>query len=85
MTVNSRSMEIVGVMPQGFKVLDFTPDLILPLKFNRSTIGLSNFSYQGIARLKPGLNIAQANADIQRLLPTWERSWPSSAGNKPLL
>jgi predicted permease len=78
MTVNSRSMEIVGVMPQGFKVLDFTPDLILPLKFNRSTIGLSNFSYQGIARLKPGLNIAQANADIQRLLPIWERSWSST-------
>ena len=78
-TVNSRSMEIVGVMPQGFKILDFTPDLIVPLKFNRSTIGLSNFSYQGIARLKPGLTIAQANADIERLLPIWERSWSSTA------
>ncbi len=79
MTVNSRSMEIVGVMPQGFKILDFTPDLILPLKFNRSTIGLSNFSYQGIARLKPGLNIVQANADIGRLLPIWQRSWSSTS------
>ena len=78
-TVNSRSMEIVGVMPRGFRILDFTPDLIVPLKFNRSTIGLSNFSYHGIARLKPGLTIAQANADIGRLLPIWQNSWPSTA------
>lgn len=77
--VNSRSMEIVGVMPPGFKILDFTPDFILPLKFDRSTIGLSNFSYQGIARLKPGMTVAQANADIARLLPIWQRSWPSTA------
>ena len=78
-TVNSRSMEIVGVMPRDFKILDFTPDLILPLKFNRSTIGLSVFAYQGIARLKSGRTIAQANADLQRLLPIWERSWSSTA------
>ena len=81
-TVNSRSMEIVGVMPQGFKILDFTPDLIVPLKFNRSTIGLSNFSYQGIARLKRGLNIAQANADVGRLLSVWQNSWPSTASSR---
>lgn len=78
-TLSSRSMEVVGVMPQGFKILDFTPDLILPLKFNRATIGLSNFSFQGIGRLKPGMTIAQANADIQRLLPIWQRSWSSTA------
>ena len=78
-TVSSRSMEIVGVMPRGFKILDFTPDLILPLKFNRATIGLSNFSFQGIARLKPGVTIAQANADVGRLLPVWERSWSFTA------
>ena len=79
MTLSSRSMEIVGVMPRGFKILDFTPDLILPLKFNRATIGLSNFSFQGVARLRPGVTMAQANADIQRLLPVWERSWSSTA------
>lgn len=76
--VSARSMEVAGVMPPGFKILDFTPDLILPLKFDRAHIGLSNFSYQGIARLKPGITIAQANADIARLLPIWERSWSST-------
>ncbi len=78
LTVGGRSMEVAGVMPRGFKILDFTPDLILPLKFDRAHIGLSNFSYQGIARMKPGVTIAQANADIARLLPIWERSWSST-------
>jgi len=78
LTVGGRSTEVVGVMPRGFKILDFTPDLILPLKFDRAHIGLSNFSYQGIARLKPGFTIAQANADIARLLPIWERSWSTT-------
>jgi predicted permease len=80
--VNSRSMEIVGVMPPGFKVLDFVPDLIVPLKFDRATIGLTVFSYQGIARLKRGVTIAQADADIVRLLPIWQRSWPSTAHSR---
>ena len=78
LTVGGRSTEVVGVMPRGFKILDFTPDLILPLKFDRAHIGLSNFSYQGIARLKPGFTIAQVNADIARLLPIWERSWSTT-------
>ena len=77
--MNSRSMEVAGVMPQGFKILDFTPDLILPWKFDRSTIGLANFSFAGIARLKVGVTVAQANADIARMLPIWESSWPSTA------
>ncbi|MBV8846007.1 MAG: ABC transporter permease [Bryobacterales bacterium] len=79
LNVNSRSMEIAGVMPPGFKILDFTPDLILPVKFDRSTLSLANFSYQGMARLKPGMTVAEANADIARLLPVWEHSWPSTA------
>ena len=32
---------------------------------------LGNFSYQGIARLKPGVTLAQANADVARMMPIW--------------
>ena len=30
----------------------------------------------GIARLKPGVTIEQANADMARLLPVWIDSFP---------
>ena len=36
---------------------------------------LAGFGLQGIGRLKPGVTIAQANADIARLIPVWMDSF----------
>ena len=44
--------------------------MVLPFRFNRAELFLGNFSYQGVARLKPGATIEQANADVARLIPT---------------
>jgi predicted permease len=41
---------------------------------------LGNFSYQGLARLKPGVTMAQASADVARLLPITNRSFPPPEG-----
>jgi predicted permease len=67
-TIDSRPREVIGVMPQNFRFFNSDPDMILPLRFEPSLI-VSNFSYQGIARLKPGVTLAQANADLGRMLP----------------
>ncbi len=80
-TVDSRPREIVGVMPQGFRVVDTEFDLILPQAFDRGRIILAGFGLNGIARLKPGVTIAQANADLTRLLPVWMDSWTNGPGS----
>lgn len=67
-------------MPKGFRVLDYDPQLILALQLDRGRATLPGFDVQGIARLKPGITIAQADADIARLLPIWQRSWPFAPG-----
>ena len=72
--------EIVGVMPLGFRIADTPADLILPLQLDRRQAILPGFYLTSIARLKPGVSINQANADIARLLPTWVRSWGSTPG-----
>jgi predicted permease len=74
--VESRPREIVGVMPRGFKIANADSDLIVPLAFDRSKVSLPGFGFQGIARLKPGRTIAEANRDLKRLLPVWMDSWP---------
>lgn len=79
-TVDSRPREIVGVMPGGFRFLNAEFDLILPLAFNRGKLILAGFGYQGIGRLKPGITIAQADADIARMLPIWMDSWSNGPG-----
>jgi predicted permease len=75
--VDSQPRAIVGVMPQGFRLVNADFDVIAPLAFDRNQQHLAGFGLQGIARLKPGIPIAAANADVKRMLPIWEESWPS--------
>ncbi len=42
---------------------------MIPLRWNRSEVRLGNFSWRGIARLKPGVTLEQANADVARMIP----------------
>lgn len=79
LTVDGRAAEIVGIMPQGFRVVDTAADILLPLRFDRGSLILPPFNYFGVARLKPGVTVADANADIRRMLPTWMDSWEGNA------
>jgi predicted permease len=81
--VDARPREIAGVLPAGFRIADKPADLVLPLRLDRSRATLAGFGLYSIARLKPGVTIEQANADIGRLIPVWMRSWPSLEGSKP--
>jgi putative ABC transport system permease protein len=84
-TVDGKPTEIVGVMPAGFHWPNADDDLIVPLQFDRSRLTLPGFGFLGIARLKPGVAIAEANADLARLVPLWMASWPAAAGVNPLV
>jgi predicted permease len=78
--VEARPREIVGVMPKGFMFGNTDPELILPIRFERNKLMLAGFAYLGVGRLKPGVTLAQANADIGRLIPVWENSWTNGPG-----
>ena len=81
--VDGLPREIVGVVPPGFRIADTPADLILPMQLDRRQATLEGFSLASIARLKPGVSIQRANADIARLLPIWARSWASTPGGAP--
>ncbi len=81
MTVDGTSREIIGVLPRGFHFLSWEDaDLILPMQWDRGKTQLGNFSYEGLARLKPGVTIAEASSDLQRLMPVAIRSFPPPEG-----
>ena len=81
--VDSRPREIVGVMPQGFRFVDTDFDVLVPLAFDRGKLILAGFGYNAIARLRPNVTIAEANADIARILPIWMDSWTNGPGSNP--
>jgi predicted permease len=77
---NGISRQIIGVMPANFSFLDRDAAFILPLQFDRSKEFLGGFDYPGIARLKPGVTIEQASADIARMIPMALHSFPPQPG-----
>lgn len=80
--VDGKLREVIGVMPKSFRFLDWSeqPVLFLPQQFDRSKTTLGQFSYDGIARLKPGETIDAANADVARMLPMVWTSFPAPPG-----
>src|SRR5258708_34678409 len=67
-------------MPQSFRFLDLKPDLIQTFRFDRGKTTLGNFSFQGIARLKPGVTLTQVNADVSRMIPMVNTQFPPPPG-----
>ena len=69
--VDGKPSTIIGVLPQPFRFLDMTNlDILLPLR-PRTQRG---FNYFAVARLKPGVTLAEASADVARMMPMeWER------------
>ena len=83
---DGRPREIIGVLPKGFHFLDEADAaLILPMQWDRNKTKLGNFSYRAVARLKPGVTMAQASADMARLLPVAIRGFPAPEGFSPAL
>jgi len=74
-TLDSRSREVIGVMPARFSFSGYfqgpSADLILPLQLNLVQPP-PDFGYAALARLKPGVTLAQANADVARMLPIFK-------------
>jgi predicted permease len=80
-TVDGKPREVIGVLPKGFHFLDWQDAaLILPFQWDRSKTKLGNFSEEAVARLKPGVTMAQASADMARLLPVVQRTFPPPEG-----
>jgi predicted permease len=81
--VDAVPREIVGVMPRGFRVVDQSFELLLPLALDPVNEKLAPFFLNGIARLMPGVTLAQADDDISRLMLVWMGSWRNSPSSDP--
>jgi len=86
LTIEGKAHEIIGVLPKDFEFLDDTQvELYLPMGWDRSKTKLGNFSFEALARLKPGVTINQASADMERLIPVAIHSFPAPEGFSPAI
>jgi predicted permease len=79
MTLDDKSYSIVGVIPASFKLV--TNDVYLPIGQSESP-ALKNrgvaFGLHGIGRLKPGVTVEQAQADLSRIMTNLAATYPET-------
>jgi predicted permease len=79
--VSGKPHTIIGVLPKRFRFLDEnTEGVLLPIKLDRAKTYLGDWDYMGIARLEPGVTLAEATGDVARMIPIVLRSFPTPPG-----
>jgi predicted permease len=81
LTLNTRSYTVIGVMPPGFKGISDTAELWVPFSWyappgvmnDRGTRG-----FAALARLKPGVTLAAAQAELDGVSRQLEQAYPNT-------
>ncbi|HEY4218713.1 MAG TPA: ABC transporter permease [Gemmatimonadaceae bacterium] len=68
-TIDGVSRQVVGVMPASFQLPAAQADLWIPLQLDPAKTKSAAFDYKGIARLRDGVPLTAAVADLARVLP----------------
>ena len=68
LVVDGRPGEVIGVLPPSFKFLRTRPEILLPFPLDASAPRGISFGFQALARLKPSVRLAQANAELGRMI-----------------
>jgi predicted permease len=86
--LSGQSFTIIGVTPKSFAGVDlwFRPDVYLPMMMTAAVLpegndSLTHRGYRGctlLGRLKPGVTIAQAQAEMNIIMSDLEREYPDS-------
>src|SRR5215204_1073915 len=77
--VNGRNREIVGVMPQRFRFPSAETQLWMPLQLDPNEPFPGGFNYDAIARLRKGVDVADAGRDLKAVLPRMVEMFPNLA------
>ena len=73
--VNGLMATIIGVMPKGWRYPE-QADLWMPLRFDEKKDTRGEFFLNPIGRLKPGVTLAQANAELSQFAELEARARP---------
>ena len=82
--VEGVAREIIGVLPSSFRFFDYDADVFYPLQHVRADARFPSGDGRAIARLKKGVTLEAANADVARMLPLLIREFnPGFQGPLP--
>ena len=81
-TLDGRAFEVVGIMPPGFAFPFEDADLWRTIGWNPANRGTDGFRrahwVRAVARLKPGVSLAHADAQLQGVVARLKRDYPGT-------
>ena len=83
-TLNGRRFAVIGVLPAGFRGLDDDTDVWVPMGMLGINAPARFFEQRGarwhnvVGRMKPGVSLQQANADVTTIARQLEQAYPAS-------
>jgi putative ABC transport system permease protein len=81
-TLNGRTLDVIGVMPVGFAFPQEEVDAWQSIEFDKTKTGDAGFRrahyMRAVARLKPGVTEAQANAQLQTVVAQLKQEFPAT-------
>jgi putative ABC transport system permease protein len=80
LVVDGTARTVIGVLPADFRFAQRPAELLLPMQPNRTRSWAGLLGEYGIARLKPGVSLAAANADVERMIPICFATFPLLPG-----
>jgi putative ABC transport system permease protein len=84
--VNSAATTVVGVMPADFAFFGDDDDYWVPARFDAAfRVNRDQYFLLGVARLRPGVSIAQAHAQLNTVMDGIRRAYPQFTQNATAL
>ncbi|MEO6239195.1 MAG: ABC transporter permease, partial [Vicinamibacterales bacterium] len=83
-TVNDRAVTVIGVLPRGFTGLDDDTDVWIPMGMLALSEPARLYDTRSsrwlgvVGRMKPGVSLRQANADVTTIARQLEQTYPAS-------
>jgi putative ABC transport system permease protein len=83
LVVDGVARTIIGVLPRSFRFLSRPAEILLPMRPDPAVSFVGPFGERGLARLRDGVTLEQANADIARMIPILKETFPPARGFEP--
>jgi predicted permease len=80
LVVDGAAHTIIGVLPRGFRFLSRPADILLPMRPDPAVSFVGPFGERGLARLRDGVTLAEADTDIERMIPILKETFPPVRG-----
>ena len=79
LTIDAQPYTVVGILPDTFRFPE-AADLMLPMQPNRAVSYTGPLGENAIARLRDGVALDTANADVDRMVPIVAKTFPPVPG-----